>query len=84
MWINIRWTGLLKRWPDTDYRNWYLGDWASPEGIDQTAQTSVDLVNNSFIAVCFNDMQKIARRTGKNGRCKNVCLEKGAIAKKDS
>jgi len=24
--------GLLKRWPDTDYRNWYLGDWATPAG----------------------------------------------------
>ena len=24
--------GLLKRWPDTDYRNWYLGDWATPRG----------------------------------------------------
>jgi len=23
--------GLLKRWPDTDYRNWYLGDWATPK-----------------------------------------------------
>lgn len=20
--------GLLKTWPNTDYRNWYLGDWA--------------------------------------------------------
>ena len=58
--------GLLMRWPDTDYRGWYLGDWATPEGIDQTAQASVDLVNNSFIAVCFSDMQKIARVLGKS------------------
>lgn len=52
--------GLLERWPDTDYRNWYLGDWATPTGVDQTAEASVDLVNNCFIAVCYDYMQKIA------------------------
>lgn len=52
--------GLLERWPDTDYRNWYLGDWATPEGVDQKAEASVDLVNNCFIAVCYDYMQKIA------------------------
>ena len=57
--------GLLKRWPDTDYRNWYLGDWATPTGIDQTAETSVDLVNNSFVVVCLDNMQKIAHVLGK-------------------
>ncbi|MEZ5103512.1 MAG: family 78 glycoside hydrolase catalytic domain [Draconibacterium sp.] len=57
--------GLLKRWPDTYYRGWYLGDWATPVGIDQTAEASVDVVNNSFVAVCLNDMQKIARTLGK-------------------
>ncbi|MCX6224746.1 MAG: family 78 glycoside hydrolase catalytic domain [Bacteroidia bacterium] len=59
--------GMLKRWPDTDYRGWYLGDWASPEGVDQTAETSVDLVNNCFLAVCFDKMQKIADVLGKSG-----------------
>ena len=24
--------GLLKRWPDTKYRDWYLGDWLAPMG----------------------------------------------------
>lgn len=57
--------GLLKRWPDTDYRGWYLGDWATPAGIDQMAEASVDLVNNCFVAVCYNDMQKIAQVLGK-------------------
>ncbi|SHG00553.1 alpha-L-rhamnosidase [Mariniphaga anaerophila] len=52
--------GLLKRWPDTDYRGWYLGDWATPEGIEQTAEASVDVVNNSFVAVCFDNMERIA------------------------
>lgn len=33
--------GLLKTWPNTDYRNWYLGDWATPEGIDQTGRSPI-------------------------------------------
>src|SRR5690606_28856095 len=53
--------GLLKRWPDTDYRSWYLGDWATPEGIDQTNEKSVDLVNNCYVSVCFDQMSKIAQ-----------------------
>jgi alpha-L-rhamnosidase len=57
--------GLLKRWPDTPYRAWYLGDWASPEGVDHTAEASVDLVNNSFMVLCYNYLQKIARVLGK-------------------
>jgi alpha-L-rhamnosidase len=33
--------GLLEPWPETDYRSWYLGDWAVPEGIDQTNPASI-------------------------------------------
>ena len=58
--------GLLKAWPDTDYRNWYLGDWATPEGIDQTDPRSVDLVNNCFMVVCYQTMAKIAKYLGKS------------------
>ena len=57
--------GLLKRWDDTDYRNWYLGDWACPKGIDQQAEPSVDLVNNCFVAECYRAMEKIARTLDK-------------------
>lgn len=57
--------GLLKAWPDTDYRNWYLGDWATPTGVDQTHPQSVDLVNNCFISVCFRTMSKIAALLGR-------------------
>ena len=57
--------GLLKPWPDTDYRGWYLGDWATPTGIDQKAVASVGLVNNCFVAVCYDNMQKIAKVLGK-------------------
>ena len=57
--------GLLDRWPDTNYRNWYLGDWATPTGVDQTAKPSVDIVNNCFISVCYDKMEKIASFLGK-------------------
>ncbi len=57
--------GLLKRWPDTDYRTWYLGDWATPTGVDQKAQDSIDLVNNCFMVVCYDTMAKIAATLGK-------------------
>ena len=67
--------GLLKRWPDTDYRNWYLGDWACPTGIDQTAEASVDLVNNCFVSECYRVMEKIAKKLGKTTDAENYALQ---------
>jgi alpha-L-rhamnosidase len=58
--------GLLEPWPETDYRGWYLGDWAVPEGTDQTDKTSISLVNNCFMSVCYGTMQKIAGVLGKD------------------
>lgn len=58
--------GLLQPWPVTEYRNWYLGDWACPKGINQTDTTSVTLVNNCFVAVCYETMAKIATVLGKS------------------
>lgn len=52
--------GLLKRWPDTEYRDWYLGDWLAPMGVDAGNQQSVDLVNNCFISECLSTLEKIA------------------------
>ena len=57
--------GLLQRWPDTDYRDWYLGDWLPPRGVDNTAKASVDLVNNCFITECYTTMEKMAKFLGK-------------------
>lgn len=57
---------LLRQWPDTDYRGWYLGDWATPEGVDQTDKSSVDLVNNCFMTVCYETISKIAGVLGKS------------------
>ncbi len=57
--------GLLTPWPETDYRGWYLGDWATPIGIDQTNPSSIDVVNNCFMTVCYQTMAKIAEVLGK-------------------
>ncbi len=73
--------GLLKRWPNTDYRNWYLGDWATPTGIDQTAESSVDLVNNCFIVVCYDNMQKIAQVLGKTDDARMYVQKKDQLQK---
>lgn len=73
--------GLLKQWPNTDYRNWYLGDWATPEGIDQTNESSVDLVNNAFIAVCLDRMQQIAQLLGKPEDASRYASQKKALQK---
>jgi alpha-L-rhamnosidase len=59
-------SGLLEGWPETDYRTWYLGDWASPEGTDHTDKRSVRLVSNCFMVVCFETMEKISNVLGKN------------------
>ncbi len=60
--------GLLKKWPNTEYRNWYLGDWATPEGAgnpDHIDERSVDLVSNCYISVCLGQMKNIAGVLGK-------------------
>ena len=59
--------GLLKAWPNTDYRNWFLGDWATPEGITQTDPQSIDIVNNSYLVFCYETISKIAKILGKKG-----------------
>ena len=58
--------GLLKRWPDTPYRDWYLGDWLAPSGVDSGNQASVDLVSNCLISECLSILQKIATILGES------------------
>ncbi len=50
-------SGLLEPWPAP----WYLGDWATPAGVNQVDSLSVDLVNNCVIAVCYDTMAGIAK-----------------------
>lgn len=56
--------GLLEGWPETEYRSWYLGDWAVPEGINQTDPRSIGLVNNCFMTVCYETIYRIAKVLG--------------------
>jgi len=73
--------GLLEPWPDTDYRGWYLGDWATPTGIDQTAEASVGLVNNCFVSVCYDHMAKIAQVLGKTDDAKRYSGKRDQLKK---
>jgi alpha-L-rhamnosidase len=59
--------GLLQSWESANYRSkgWYLGDWASPEGVNDSDPKSVEVVNNSFICICYETMSKIAAVLGK-------------------
>ena len=74
--------GLLKRWPNTDYRNWYLGDWATPDGVgnpNHLDDRSVDLVNNSYLSVCFSQMADIAGYLGKDNDKKYYSEKKSQL-----
>ena len=51
---------LLEEYPATKSRNWFLGDWATPEGIDQRDPRSVGLVTNCAIVDSYDKMIKIA------------------------
>lgn len=71
--------GLLKRWPDTKYRDWYLGDWLAPMGVDAGAQSSVDLVSNCFISECLATMEKIASTLGKEEEAQSFAVRKNNL-----
>jgi alpha-L-rhamnosidase len=71
--------GLLKRWPDTPHRDWYLGDWLAPDGVDTGNQSSIDLVNNCFISDCLNKMEKIAALLGKPDEAAEYAARRDAL-----
>lgn len=73
--------GLLKRWPDLPYRDWYLGDWLAPMGVDAGAQSSVDLVNNCFISECLGTMNKIALKLGLDEEAQAFAARKATLNK---
>jgi len=68
--------GLLTRWPDTKYRDWFLGDWLAPMGVDAGAESSVSLVNNCFVSDCFGKMEKMANLMGKPDDAKDFARRK--------
>ena len=54
--------GILKPWPDTERRSWFLGDWAVPDGVDKGGE-SILHVSNCFLAECLADMEQMATIT---------------------
>jgi alpha-L-rhamnosidase len=68
--------GLLRRWPDTPYRDWFLGDWLAPAGVDTGNDLSINLVNNCFISECFATMEKIAGVLNKQDEAKEFAGRK--------
>ena len=58
--------GLLKEWGPSVHRHWYLGDWATPTGINQRDPLSVDLVANCVMSQAYAFMAKIAGVLGKD------------------
>ncbi len=67
--------GLLTNWGDRDYRWWYLGDWATPTGIDQKDPLSINIVSNCVLSESYLTMSKIARALGKHEQA-DLYLEK--------
>lgn len=68
LWLGYvdRWSvdGLLKRWPDTPNRGWYLGDWIAPDGIDVTDPLSIDIINNCSLSQNLSALSEIALKLG--------------------
>ena len=71
--------GLLKRWPDTPYRDWFLGDWLAPIGVDSGNELSINLVNNCFVSDCFSKMEKIAGILGKPDEAKEFASRRDKL-----
>lgn len=63
--------GVLKDWGNTDYRHWYLGDWATPEGINQKDSLSIDIVSNCVMSESYMTMAKIADVLGESDDAAN-------------
>ncbi len=71
---------LLEEWPTTENRNWYLGDWATPEGIDQTDPLSVGLVTNCAIVDSYDKMIKIAKVLNKAADLERFIAKKNELS----
>lgn len=71
--------GLLTRWPDTPYRDWFLGDWLAPAGVDTGNEASISLVNNCFVSDCYDKMARMARLTGRDDEAAGFEARRAAL-----
>lgn len=74
--------GLLHTWPNIANRQWYLGDWATPDGVDQTAPETVDLVNNCSLCQVYTELEQIANHLGKPADAAAFRARYDALAKR--
>ncbi|MDO5570748.1 MAG: family 78 glycoside hydrolase catalytic domain [Bacteroidales bacterium] len=74
--------GMLGKWPNNEYRNWYLGDWAGPTGVDVTDSSSVALVSNCFLSDCYDRMNKISTILGKTSEAESYLERRDALRDK--
>ena len=74
---------LLGKWEnDPLRRNYFLGDWAAPENVKVQDSTSVELVNNCFVAICYETMSKIANIRQEKKDAQNFASKAQKIRKK--
>ena len=52
---------LNNRWPNTNRRHWFLGDWALPNEEHQLHTRSIDEVNSCALSWAYSIMAKIAK-----------------------
>jgi alpha-L-rhamnosidase len=71
---------LLEEWPTSESRAWYLGDWATPEGIDQQDSRTVGLVTNCAIVDSYDKMIKIAKVLNKQSDLENFVVKKKVLS----
>jgi len=74
--------GLLGKWPNNEYRNWYLGDWLAPRGTDVTLEESVTLVNNCALVQSYNELVQIAAHLGKDADMREFELRREKLSER--
>ena len=74
--------GLLKRWPDTDRRGWYLGDWLPPCHDDATVQESIDIVNNCSLSQNLAVLAEAARYLGREAEASAFEARREALSRR--
>lgn len=74
--------GIMKKYPDTSYRAWYLGDWLAPEGVDVDNEESKFLVNNCALSQVYTELYQMAEYLGRPTDMADFKVRKIAINKR--
>lgn len=74
--------GLLKDWGSSKHRHWYLGDWATPEGINQKDSLSINIVSNCVMSHSYGLLAKITESLGKDDEAAEFTRKKESHNKK--